>query len=314
MSGPVSSSNRLKTSRQRQAGIDVQAILSNLSPTQSRCTNAVIIGILGIVLTACGGGGGGESAPPSTAPSTQSAISTRPVAQTDIEIAQALYLDNQRKPANFLVDAAPSGLGAVATLHLKNSDVGIAGASQYELCTDDFNQALAWSETAANSNGNHDVLVSNDATARYFEFSRTRNSTPTLYVRSRIYKCSYLDRANVNLQDTVSATRTAGQLAVNQVNSSELRTLSEYLWQFTTFNNAGHAVLMSSSSTGQNLSHTLYIASMTRAAVGQTCDEVEVTTWTHSVTSTGAVQLRVDEAWSYGIRRTGGLIEYCALN
>ncbi|HTE43318.1 MAG TPA: hypothetical protein VK629_21025, partial [Steroidobacteraceae bacterium] len=104
----------MKTSGQRQAGIDVQAILSDLSPTQSRFTNAVIIGILGIVLTACGGGGG-ESAPAAAAPPTQSAIVTRPVAQSDIEIAQALYLDNQRKPANFLSDAAPSGLGAVAT-------------------------------------------------------------------------------------------------------------------------------------------------------------------------------------------------------
>jgi hypothetical protein len=290
----------------------VQAFLSNLSQTQARFTNAVVLGVLGIVLTACGGGGGSETPAATSTPSTQAAIASRPVAQSDIEIAQALYLDNQRKPANFLNDAAPSGLGAVATVHLKNTDVGMSGASQYELCTDDFNQALAWSEIAANANGNHDLLVANDSTARYFEFSRTRNSTPALYVRSRIYKCAYLSRASVNLQDTVTNTRAAGLLAV-PATAVELRTLSEYLWHFTTFNNAGHAVLQSSSNAGATPSHTLYIASMTRASAGQTCDEVEVKTWTHSVSGAGVVQLSIEESWSYGVRRSGGLVEYCAL-
>jgi len=269
---------------------------------------------MGFILTACGGGGGDEApAATSNAPATAAATAGRPVSQTDFEIAQMLYTDSQRRPANFLSDAAPSGLGVVATAHLKNSDVSANPATQHELCTDDWNQALAWSESAAATAGGLGSVVATDVTARYYEFSRMRNTTPTVYVRSRIYRCSYLDRSSVNLADSVSTVRAAGRIAQSQVNAAELRTLSEYLWQFTMYNNAGHAVLLSSGSTGaQGLSHTLHIASMTRASAGQTCDQVEVNTWTHSVDSNGNLQLRVDDSFNYGVRRNAGIIEYCS--
>jgi hypothetical protein len=79
------------------------------------------------------------------------------------------------------------------------------------------------------------------------------------------------------------------------------------------YNNAGHAVLQSSGASGvQGFTHTLHIASMTRAAVGQTCDQVEIVSWTHSVDSAGNLQLRVEDAFSYGVRRNAGIIEYCS--
>jgi len=224
-----------------------------------------------------------------------------------------LYTDSQRKPANFYTEPPPSGLGAVATMHLKNTDVNTGTVSQYELCSDDWNQALAWSEASATNSASYANLVATDTTARYFEFSRLRDSTPSLYIRARVYRCTYLDRSSVNLQSVATTARAAGRLNASQVSATELRTLSEYLWQFTMYNNTGNAVLQSAgANTSQGLSHTLYIASLTRAG-GGTCDSIDVVTWTHTVDSaTGMLQLRVEEGWSYGVRRNGGLIEYCS--
>jgi hypothetical protein len=261
-----------------------------------------------IALVSCGGGGGGSS-PTNPSPGAQSL--SRPVEQTDLEIAQAIYGGTPRTPADFQMDSPASGHEFVSTTHLKNTDIDrdvIASAPQFELCTDDWNQALGWSETSAvNAPQYADLVETNDDT-RYFEFGRVRQGTPELYQRARVFKCAYLNRATANLR---AASGAAGQLNRRPLTGAELRAISEYLWQFTTYNNFGHVVLKSANTDSATLvQHTLYIGSLTRKGLSAACDRIDVIAWRHSADSSGALTLGVQTLFTFGARENGA-IELC---
>jgi hypothetical protein len=279
-------------------------IVSSRPPQWSAC----VIASAALVLSSCGGGGGGDSA--SSAPSI--AAPARPVEQSDLQIASAIYDgSNARTPAGFYAETAPSGQANVATMHVKNTDIdpNVAGtAAQFELCTNDWNQALSWSEASAQNAPQYSDLVATNDDARYFEFGRVRSGTPTMYVQARVYKCAYLNRAAANLRASAGA---AGLLNVRPLTSDELRRLSEYLWQFTSYNNFGNVVLKSSS--GTPLEHTLHIATLVRGGTSASCDRIDVVAWRHQVNSTtGALTLDVQTLWSFGARDISGVAQLCA--
>jgi hypothetical protein len=270
-----------------------------------------------IATTSCGGGGGGGTssgatsgtpAPPAVAP----VVVTRPISQTDLEVAQAIYTGAPRTPENFYVDAAPSGHDNVATAHLKNNDIASGSVADpvHELCTDDWNEALGWSELRAQNSPHYADLVATNEEPRYFEFGRSRAGEPQFYVRDRVFKCSYLDRASANLRDREGA---AGQMNRRPVTAAELRTLSEYLWAFTSYNNFGYAVLNSSgTSTASTLTHRLHIAALVRNGSSSTCDRIDILAWRHTLDiSTGALMLDVETEFSFGAKESGGSIELC---
>jgi hypothetical protein len=262
-----------------------------------------------MALSACGGGGGGgdsAAAPSAIAP-------PRPVTQSDLQIAQSVYGSGPRTPANFYSEPTPGGHEYVSTTHLKNSDVDAAAVAPqplYELCTDDWNQALEWSELGAQNSPHYSDLVETNDEARYFEFGRVRQGDPTFYVRTRVFKCAYLDRQAANLRITAGA---AGQLNQRPLTADELRTLSEYLWQFTKYNNVGYAVLASGGASASTaLHHTLHIASLARGVVSSSCDRVDVLSWRHTVdTTTGTLTLEVATLWSFGAKDTAGVVSLC---
>ncbi len=264
-----------------------------------------------VTLTACGGGGNEAPSQAQTtpsAPTAMSAASVRAVDLTDIEIAQMLYSDHQRTPFGFSTDVAPGYPGYVATSHLKNTDLtGSTTSAQYELCADDWTVALAWSDQAAAAMS-ASTLVETNVTSRYHEFIRLRAGSPQGYLRTRVYRCSYLDRSSTDLRTESS---TAGQVNQRPFDASALRQLAEYLWQFTTYNNYGNAVLKSDgASTNSGLQHTLVIASLGGTANG--CDRINVVAWTHSANSqTGALVRTKQTLWEFGAKRSAGLVELC---
>jgi hypothetical protein len=274
-------------------------LLTRAIPFSLRCYYAIT---LLAVLTGCGAGGNDVGTP--------TAINTRPVTQTDLEIAQLLYVDNRRIPQGFYQETAPTVQGYVTTSHLKNTDVA-AATSQYELCTDDWNTALAWSEQAATGTQASNLMETN-ATARYYEFGRVRAGTPQGYIRARIYRCSYLDRNTVDLRNLNNV---AGSFNQRPLNIAELQQLAEYLWQFTPYNNYGNAVLKSSgTTTSSSLQHTLIIASLA-TTTNSTCDRVSVVGWTHDANAqTGALALTTQTLWEFGARRNAGIVEMCNPN
>jgi hypothetical protein len=275
-------------------------------------------GVLLAVLTAtvatssCGGGGGGGSAPVASTPPPAPPTSVRPVEQTNLQIAQTVYA-GPRTPADFFADNHSANEN-VATTHLKNSDVDVtasASAPLYELCTNDWNQALDWSETRAQNSPSYADLVETNDDARYFEFGRARSGDPDFYVRDRVFKCTYVDRSSANLRLEEGA---AGLLNMRPLTAEELRTLSEYLWSFTAYNNFGYAVLKSGGApTAEGLTHTLYIAALQRNGLSATCDRINVLSWRHALnTSTGQLTLDVEPAFSFGARESGGVAETCS--
>jgi hypothetical protein len=263
-----------------------------------------VMGLAVAMLTVLAGCGGGGSDSPTEAP-----VSTRPVTQTDLEIAQLLYIDNRRTPQGFYQETAPSVSGYVATTHIKSTDVVSPSAPLYELCTDDWNTALAWSDQVATGTQASN-LVETNTTTRYYEFGRVRAGTPPGYIRARVYRCTYLDRSSVDLS---SAGSVAGQFNQRPLNATELQQLSEYLWQFTSYNNYGNAVLKSSGTVASSsVQHTLIIASLTAATSSGGCDRIRLIGWTHAVDSqTGALSLNAQSLWDFGARRTAGVVEIC---
>jgi hypothetical protein len=261
-----------------------------------------------IFVSACGGGGD------SSAPAPAASAPPRAVQQSDLQIAQSVYGSGPRTPAGFYSDPPPSGHDYVSTLHLKNADVDaavVAPQPLYELCTDNWNQALEWSELGAQSSPQYSDLVETNDDPRYFEFGRVRQGDPTFYVRARVFKCAYLDRASANLR---AATGLAGTLNRRPPTAAELRDLSEYLWQFTQYNNVGYAVLQSGgSSTAGTLTHTLHMGVLARGALSSSCDRVDVIAWRHTLdTMTGSLQVDMTTLWSFGARESAGVVSLCS--
>ena len=254
------------------------------------------------LLAACGGGGGTDTP----------VASTRPVSQSDIEIAQALYSDSARTPPGFYSESLSPSSGTVAITHVKSADlVQNISVPQYELCSDDWSQAYDWSEQAVQGSTQYGSLLTADDTDRFYEFVRARTGTPAGELRERVYRCSYLDRGSVDLR---AAYTHAGQLNRRPISAATLRELSEYLWLFTSYNNYGNAVLQSADgSSGGNLQHTLYMASLVSSGGGNGCDRIDVQAWTHTVdTQSGELTLSKTLLWSFDAKRIGGLAQLCA--
>ena len=121
---------------------------------------------------------------------------------------------------------------------------------------------------------------------------------------------AYLNRATANLR---AASGAAGQLNRRRLTGAELRAISEYLWQFTTYNNFGHTVLKSTGATSTSgLSHTLYIANLVRSGTSASCDRIDVQSWVHTVDSaSGDLALDVRTLWSFGTRESAGVAQTC---
>ena len=262
-----------------------------------------------IVLSACGGGGGDSSAPTPAA-----SAPPRPVTQSDLQIAQSVYGSGPRTPAGFYSDPPPSGHDYVSTMHLKNADVDaavVAPQPLYELCTDDWNQALAWSELGAQNAPQYSDLVETNDDPRYFEFGRVRQGDPTFYVRARVFKCAYLDRAAANLRAAAGA---AGKLNRRPLTAAELRDLSEYLWQFTPIQQRG----LRSDREQRHVDARVTDAHVAHGQAGArrnfgSCDRVDVVAWRHTLdTMTGSLQLEVTTLWSFGARESAGVVSLCS--
>jgi hypothetical protein len=255
-----------------------------------------------VLLVACNGGESGGNPDPAGA-SSQSM--RHGLTLTDLQIAELLYAGTQRTPAGFVSDAPPPGMGVVSTHHLQNTHLAIA-ADRHELCTDDWNQALNWSNATA---GETELLVGNSTTDHYFEFQRMRDGVPVVTTRVRVFRCAYLDRSAVDLADVQGP---AGLLNLRPIDAGALRNLSEYLWQFSPYNNADHAVLLSrGASMATGLEHEVVQARLERSGHGG-CDRVTVAAWRHKVAfATGALVREWVPLWEFGARREVGGVATC---
>ncbi len=256
------------------------------------------------------GSGSGLSIPPDPP--------LRPFKQTDQEIADLIYSGRNRTPEGFYAELAappPAGVSHVTTTHLKSTHVDSPGpvsvqSGGYELCTDDWNQALAWSEEAATQMDSYGDLVATNAEPRFFEFVRVPREIRTALVRQRVFRCAYLDRSTADTQSLVGA---GGTLNRRPLTPDDVRELSEYLWHFTPYNNFGSVVLTSSQDASRGaLAHALIIAHLARAPTAAICDRIDVLRWTRAVDPvTGAISRSMATLASLYAREGSGRATLC---
>jgi hypothetical protein len=240
----------------------------------------------------------------SAAPSTVSA---------DLALAERLYKGDARTPAGFDVEARPSSVtGTLSTRHLKNTDfaTGPQGMSAtYEVCTNDMAQAIDWSERQATWQGQYSDLVEIRSDTHMFEVVRVPRADVTAMIRHRVFRCDYVDRSSSDLRVDVGS---AGSMNQRPLTADELETLSEYLWQFTMFNNADFAVQSSSRSvSGGALVQSIRMGQLVRGVAGA-CDTVQLQDWTHSMSAVdGTLTRAVSHVRSYQVMSSSSGVASC---
>jgi hypothetical protein len=282
-----------------------------------------VLAILASVATLAaggGGGGGGASAPAATAP-PQNVTASPPAAPAppstlaaDMALADRLYMGFARPPAGFDVEARPASVtGTLSTRHLKNTDfaTGPQSASPtFEVCTNDLAQAIDWSERLATWQGQYSDLVEVKSDTRMFELVRVPRADVTAMVRHRVFRCDYLDRSSTDLRADVGA---AGSMNQRPLNADELESLSEYLWQFTMFNNSDYAVESSArSASGNTLTQTIRMGQLVRGAAGA-CDTVQLVDWTHTMNSgNGSLTRTLTNVRTFQMTSVSSAVQSCA--
>lgn len=96
-----------------------------------------------------------------------------------------------------------------------------------ELCTNDHDSALVWSEYSSSTSSYYRELESELETEKYFEFRRVYAEYPSDVILSRVHKCTYLDRS---MYDAFNPTQILGVYKVRPITSSGARELIEYMW------------------------------------------------------------------------------------
>ena len=278
----------------------------------------VVVSLSG--LAACGGGGSSGTAQPAAVNSQPASAPVAPVvsappstAAADLALAGRLYKGDERTPAGFDVETRPASVvGTLSTRHLKNTDfaTGPQGLSTtYEVCTNDMAQAIDWSERQSAWQGQYSDLVEVRGDTHMFEVVRVPRADVTAMIRHRVFRCDYLDRSNTDLRVDIGA---AGNMNQRPLTADELEKLSEYLWQFTMFNNSDYVVESSTRSTsGDTLSQTIRMGQLVRGATG-TCDTVQLRDWTHTMNAAdGTLTRSLSNVRSYQVRSTSSGVETC---
>jgi hypothetical protein len=263
---------------------------------------------LAALLFAAGCGGGGNSAVEN--PGQQA---TRAVPQSDLEIAQLLYTDAARTPPDFYSEPPPAS-GYLATYHVKNTDLAPLAAPAeptHEMCTDDWSEALAWSETVAASRPTASDLVATDTAEQYYQIVRLQRAPNPGTEQIRVYRCEFLDRNGADLART---TGIAGHLNKRPLALTDVRWTLEYLWRFSLYNNVDNVVLKSASvAAAASPAYELVLASMTRGAAPGGCDQVRVFTWSYRTdAASGQLISEQRELWEFDSRDDLGNVELCS--
>jgi len=272
-------------------------------------------------LAACGGGGGGSSPASSSNPQPASVTPPAPVVTTppstesaDLSLAARLYKGDERTPAGFDVETRPANVvGTLSTRHLKNTDFATgpqAAGATFEVCTNDMAQAIDWSERQATWQGQYSDLVEVRSDAHMFEVVRVPRADVSAMVRHRVFRCDYLDRSNTDLRADVGA---AGSMNQRPLTADELEKLSEYLWQFTMFNNSDYAVESSTrSATGSTLTQTIRMGQLVRGTSGG-CDTVQLVDWTHTMNSVdGSLSRSLSNVRTFKVKSAASAAQSCS--
>jgi len=212
--------------------------------------------------------------------------------ESDYEIMTKVYTD-QRTPDGFYQESLPDTWYTIR--HLKNTDLleGVvpSGTPVYGLGTDDFTEALNWSETIALQQAVYEQLVDTTETDLYFQFTRFSPGTPDNTHYSRVFKSSSLDRSGYDLGNPGIY---LGMITWQPLTAEQVKYVIEYLWTFTFNNNYGNAVLESyTEETDSEFIHTMTEARLIMDYAGN-CDTIQIFDTQYSVQKTDGMIFQVE--------------------
>jgi len=258
-----------------------KTLLTNRAGMQmSRIVMHAGILIVALVITACGGG------------TPASDLQANSYKGSDYEIITKVYTD-QRTPDGFYQESLPDTWYTIR--QLKNTDLleGVVPSSTpvYELGTDDFTEALNWSETIALQQAVYEQLVDTTETDQYFQFTRFSPGTPDYTHYSRVFKSSSLDRSGYDLGNPGIY---LGMITWQPLTAEQVKYVIEYLWTFTFNNNYGNAVLESyTEETDSEFIHTMTEARLTMD-YADNCDTIQIFESQYSVQKTDGMIFQVE--------------------
>lgn len=111
-----------------------------------------------------------------------------------------------------------------------------------ELCTDDAETALTWSERGAHNSAYYRNVTSTRETEKYFEFKRVNPVDSSYAILSRVHKCSYIDRSAFHRFDS----EIFGTFAKRPFDAGKVIELIQYLWYIRYYNLHGAKVINAS--------------------------------------------------------------------
>ena len=230
---------------------------------------------------------------------------------SDMQIAARVYDSSFTVPDGFFVDERSGTPRSYTLYHVKDTSLS------YDLCTDDFTTAQTWEDADNESRSVNGYYVGFYENERYFEFIRELSfeddigniddlTSPGF---ARIFKCSNTNRDGV---DRALLDGYAGMLGMRPLMSEDVRTFTEYLWQFTFFPYARKKVLESySGQTDQSIRHTLLLAFGVNQGTDR-CDRIEVARWQFSADrTTGQLTKRFETVHSFEAKLEHGVPRLC---
>lgn len=230
----------------------------------------------------------------------------------EMTIAGALYFD-ERIPDGFYKEELPDDV-FYTTSHVKNVSllpvIDRAGLADYELSSDDYVEALAWSDKAAEYQQSYKQLTDIVDTELYYQFTRFDPDLPQFINRHRVFKASVLDRSGVDRSDEDSAYK--GKITMPDLTAEKVKLIIEYLWMFTLSNNYRNAVLESYVTEMDD--EFIHIMKQAKLDFGysESCDSITVYEIRYTVSkSTGFIWKEKVLTAEFSAKRSGTYLEIC---
>ncbi len=234
---------------------------------------------------------------------------------TALQIAQNLYDNAPRTPANFYQEVPRDPQFFYTLNHLKNSDLDPAvasdpGRAEYEVCASNATEAANLELSHRMGNASSSRLLAMTETAEYFEYETDVPGSSQQRAIVRIFDCDFVDRSSVNLRAPNGNGGTINQRPLKQ---APVRFLAEYSFQFSPYNNVGYQVLSSEVRTEANaIEQTLLIAELITGGGPAGCDRLTVFSLSHNAdTSSGFVTITELTEWTIHVELTAGRAQIC---
>lgn len=270
---------------------------------RSDCPAPATLYLLLVLVTGCGGASVSSEQPPVVA-------ADKPTIPGD-EIIARVYDADYKLPADFFVDERADTPRSYTVYHVKDASLS------YELCTNEYDEALAWEEADNAARSVSGTFVESHENEQYFEFVRELSypdavgnvqgvTSPGF---ARVFKCASVNRDGVdrNLRHGYG-----GVINARPLSAGVVRHFAEYLWQFAYFDNPKRKVLDSFTIPNpQAIEHTLRLAFVINQGFDR-CDRIEIIDWVFSARrEDGQVERRFDLQRAFEARVVNGVPERC---